>query len=88
MLFLSDRVLHRVLPAQRERFCFTVWLDGEAVNSDEALYLKKAHLGLATPDELRAFMCGSPPCLQDVKKRQSHAARPRACHPPAQPPRC
>ena len=27
-VFLSDRVLHRVLPSKKERFCLTVWLDG------------------------------------------------------------
>ncbi len=33
-------MLHRVLPAHRERYCLTVWLDGKAegagaVNGDE-----------------------------------------------------
>ena len=34
-VFLSDRILHRVLPAKTERFCLTVWLDGEGMNAPE-----------------------------------------------------
>ena len=32
VVFLSDRVLHKVLPSEVERFCLTIWLDG-SVNS-------------------------------------------------------
>ena len=32
VVFESERILHRVLPARKERFCFTVWLDGEDTN--------------------------------------------------------
>ena len=39
-VFLSDRVLHRVLPANKERFCLTVWLDGEGVNAPEDIGLR------------------------------------------------
>lgn len=39
-VFLSDRVLHRVLPSNKERFCLTVWLDGEGVNAPEDVGLR------------------------------------------------
>eukprot|EP00036_Acanthoecidae_sp_10tr_P010755 CAMPEP_0182922324 /NCGR_PEP_ID=MMETSP0105_2-20130417/4725_1 /TAXON_ID=81532 ORGANISM="Acanthoeca-like sp., Strain 10tr" /NCGR_SAMPLE_ID=MMETSP0105_2 /ASSEMBLY_ACC=CAM_ASM_000205 /LENGTH=289 /DNA_ID=CAMNT_0025059931 /DNA_START=162 /DNA_END=1027 /DNA_ORIENTATION=+ len=32
VLFRSDRILHRVLPAARPRYCFTVWLDGDCAD--------------------------------------------------------
>ena len=35
VFFLSDRVLHRVLPARAERFCFTIWMDGTHTNLPE-----------------------------------------------------
>ncbi|CAK4402159.1 unnamed protein product [Aphanomyces euteiches] len=34
VVFSSDRILHRVLPSQAERYCLTVWIDGENVNTD------------------------------------------------------
>jgi hypothetical protein len=39
VLFLSDSVLHRVLQCQTRRFCFTIWLDGDATNSPAAMKL-------------------------------------------------
>jgi len=50
VLFQSDRVLHRVLPAAQERFCFTIWLDGGGVNSDDDVTLR---LGGAALQDLR-----------------------------------
>ena len=35
-LFLSDTMLHRVLPCHSQRYCFTIWLDGLDTNSEEA----------------------------------------------------
>jgi hypothetical protein len=32
VIFLSDVVLHRVLPANKPRYCFTIWIDGMNVN--------------------------------------------------------
>ena len=29
VIFLSEAMLHRVLPCHRRRFCFTIWIDGE-----------------------------------------------------------
>lgn len=39
VLFLSDTMLHRVLPCHARRYCFTIWLDGEATNGAGALQL-------------------------------------------------
>jgi len=46
VLFLSDRVLHRVLPAAAPRYCFTVWIDGAAVNDAASVGLSAAQLQL------------------------------------------
>ena len=46
VLFLSDRVLHRVLPAAKSRYCFTVWIDGDAVNDSASTGLSAAQLKL------------------------------------------
>eukprot|EP00928_Gymnodinium_smaydae_P018551 TRINITY_DN17060_c0_g1_i1.p2 TRINITY_DN17060_c0_g1~~TRINITY_DN17060_c0_g1_i1.p2 ORF type:complete len:300 (+),score=85.10 TRINITY_DN17060_c0_g1_i1:80-979(+) len=43
-LFRSDRILHRVLPASAERFCFTIWLDGARTNGDGECGLTAKHL--------------------------------------------
>lgn len=40
VLFLSDVMLHRVLPSRSRRFCFTVWIDGEGTNGADACSLK------------------------------------------------
>eukprot|EP01052_Picozoa_sp_SAG31_P041422 SAG31_NODE_6275_length_2093_cov_1.289368_2_plen_284_part_00 len=40
VLFLSDRMLHRVLPAVAERFCFTIWIDANGTNSDADVFLR------------------------------------------------
>ena len=39
VLFLSDSVLHRVMPCHARRFCFTIWLDGEGTNDPASLRL-------------------------------------------------
>ena len=39
VLFLSDVLLHRVLPCHARRYCFTIWLDGEGTNDKAALQL-------------------------------------------------
>lgn len=35
VFFLSDTMLHRVLPASATRYCFTIWIDGAATNLPE-----------------------------------------------------
>jgi len=49
LLFRSDRVLHRVLPARAERYCLTIWLDGTAANApgDATLRLDLGRLATA-----------------------------------------
>ena len=44
VLFLSDRILHRVLPAVKSRYCFTVWIDGNTVNDSASVGLSAAQL--------------------------------------------
>lgn len=44
VLFMSDRVLHRVRQSFRERLCFTIWLDSDATNSPDECNLKAKHL--------------------------------------------
>lgn len=44
VLFLSDRILHRVQPSHARRLCFTIWFDSELVNSDDDVFLKAKHL--------------------------------------------
>ena len=39
VLFLSDVVLHRVLPSKARRYCFTVWIDGANTNDPSSLRL-------------------------------------------------
>lgn len=46
VLFHSDRVLHRVLPARVPRCCFTIWLDGAGTNTDDDVLLRHRHLSL------------------------------------------
>ena len=48
VLFHADRVLHRVLPAQAPRCCFTIWLDGTGTNEDEDVLLRQKHLSLTS----------------------------------------
>eukprot|EP00052_Salpingoeca_macrocollata_P024249 m.216052 g.216052 ORF g.216052 m.216052 type:complete len:288 (-) comp22211_c10_seq1:525-1388(-) len=48
VLFLSDRVLHRVLPSHSLRHCFTLWLDGRDTNPDVDVFLKAKHLTAAS----------------------------------------
>lgn len=40
IIFRSDRVLHRVLPCNAERFMLTVWVDSPDVNSPEESTLR------------------------------------------------
>ena len=53
VIFRSDRVLHRVLQATRERFCFTIWIDGSDVNSDDDVFLKSKHLQTSAVEFLK-----------------------------------
>jgi hypothetical protein len=64
VLFLSDRVLHRVLPSVAARCCFTIWIDGSAVNADSDVGLSASHL-LVSDASIRA-LCASPRQVRPV----------------------
>lgn len=61
VLFLSDRVLHRVLPSATERYCVTTWVDGEGTNLPEDTQLRLPPSAMqdihGTAASLRAAAC-------------------------------
>eukprot|EP00039_Didymoeca_costata_P013849 m.217044 g.217044 ORF g.217044 m.217044 type:complete len:156 (-) comp15883_c0_seq13:4543-5010(-) len=61
-IFHSDRMLHRVLPSIKPRYCFTIWIDGANVNSDNDVFLKAKHLALLQrpTNEMVEFFRNSP----------------------------
>jgi len=69
VLFRSDLMLHRVRPAARERFCFTIWLDGKAVNKDEDCNLLAKHLST----DGKAVACFSRSPVQRAVSRSVYA---------------
>lgn len=46
VIFRSDLLLHRVLPCWAPRYCFTIWVDGDSINSDDDVYLRSKHLSI------------------------------------------
>eukprot|EP00656_Telonema_subtile_P037091 TRINITY_DN4119_c0_g1_i2.p1 TRINITY_DN4119_c0_g1~~TRINITY_DN4119_c0_g1_i2.p1 ORF type:complete len:417 (-),score=89.01 TRINITY_DN4119_c0_g1_i2:67-1185(-) len=66
VLFKSDRCLHRVMPANAERYCCTVWMDSVAANQDVDINLLGRHLEMPT-EEAVEFFKGS--ALQRVVSR-------------------
>lgn len=40
VVFSSNSICHRVEPSWRDRYCFTVWIDGEDTNSRECVELR------------------------------------------------
>ena len=67
VFFLSDRILHRVLPAQSRRVCFTMWCNGMNVNAKKDVVLSKDVLQFTSYDEAQLFFAKSP--LQRVISR-------------------
>ena len=67
VLFRSDLVLHRVLPSVKERFCFTIWIDGTVVNTDKDTLLTRDVLQFESYDAASTFFRCSP--LQRVISR-------------------
>mmetsp|Transcript_31666 Transcript_31666/g.60463 ORF Transcript_31666/g.60463 Transcript_31666/m.60463 type:complete len:153 (+) Transcript_31666:538-996(+) len=69
VFFLSDRVLHRVLPSKstKRRVCFTMWCNGTGVNTREDVVLSKDVLRFTSWDEAHYFFDTSP--LQRVISR-------------------
>jgi hypothetical protein len=48
VIFESDKMLHRVLPAVKERIVFTLWIDGMHVNNiNNDVNLKQKHIDLS-----------------------------------------
>ncbi|ETV92419.1 hypothetical protein H310_13301 [Aphanomyces invadans] len=60
VVFSSDRVLHRVLPARAPRYCLTVWIDGHDVNTDEHAALNVTASDLEHWDGFVAKLAASP----------------------------
>ena len=54
VLFWADRVLHRVLPSNAQRVCFTLWFDSGEANADADLFLRQKHLTLEALPLLQA----------------------------------
>jgi hypothetical protein len=66
-MFRSDLMLHRVLPSLKDRFCFTIWIDGTAVNADEDTQLTRDKLQFESYNAAAQFFRYSP--LQRVISR-------------------
>ena len=57
-------MLHRVLPAFRERYCLTVWLDGaEGVNSDQDLQVRPVVFFPSCPSPPRFVLFSHTSCV-------------------------
>ena len=67
VLFYSDRILHRVLPSNVHRVCFTMWCNGEKINAKEDTLLSKDVLQFTSYDDAQSFFSRSP--LQRVISR-------------------
>lgn len=67
VLFYSDCMLHRVLPSNERRVCFTMWCNGTQVNTKNDVALSKDHLQFTSYDEAQAFFASRP--LQRVISR-------------------
>ena len=67
VLFYSDRVLHRVLPSNKRRVCFTIWIPGTNVNNKRDVALSKDVLQFTSYDQAVQFFAQSP--LQRVISR-------------------
>ncbi|KRX09708.1 hypothetical protein PPERSA_02580 [Pseudocohnilembus persalinus] len=67
VLFRSDMVLHRVMPSKKERFCFSIWCDGNEVNKPQDTQLTSDKLQFTSWDQAFDFFKNSP--LQRVLSR-------------------
>ena len=50
-------LLHRVLPSTKERYCFTIWVDGLNVNKDEDVLLTRDKLRFTSWEEAEKSFC-------------------------------
>lgn len=64
-LFASRTMIHRVLPASAQRYCFTVWLSGQPVEAEQDTSDMKSPAMLAwrcvAETGLSHFVVGVPP---------------------------
>jgi hypothetical protein len=67
ILFYSDRMLHRVLPSNKRRVCFTMWMNGTNVNAKDDVTLSKDDLQFTSYDQAQRFFALSP--LQRIISR-------------------
>eukprot|EP00804_Cyclotella_cryptica_P005160 CCRYP_014230-RA/>CCRYP_014230-RA protein AED:0.03 eAED:0.03 QI:669/1/1/1/1/1/2/2485/342 len=71
VLFYSDCMLHRVLPSNERRVCFTMWCNGTHMNTKNDVALSKDQLQFTSYDEAQAFFASRP--LQRVISRAVHS---------------
>lgn len=67
VFFLSDRILHRVMPSKKKRVCFTMWCNGIKANAQKDVVLTKDVLQFTSYDQAQRFFAKSP--LQRVISR-------------------
>ena len=60
VVFYSERLLHRVTPCSKSRYCFTVWLDGEGCNRPQDLTLQLPASALSDVRGTAALLRDSP----------------------------
>ena len=60
VIFRSDSVLHRVEQSWAERFCLTIWIDGEAMNRPEDVQLRLPKTALTDIDSTVCMLRGNP----------------------------
>jgi len=67
VFFVSDRILHRVMPSKTRRVCFTMWCNGNGANATNDVVLSRDALQFTSYDEAQSFFAKSP--LQRVISR-------------------
>jgi len=73
VIFYSDRVLHRVLPAVVMRHCFTIWIDGSQTNTDDDVLLKAKHIDASEQGFMQSVEALRRSPLQRVLSRSIYA---------------
>ena len=67
VVFRSDLIVHRVLPSNAERHCFSIWFDGTDTNTKDKQQLTREHLQFSSWENAISFFASSP--LQRVISR-------------------
>jgi hypothetical protein len=60
VVFKSNRVLHRVEPSWKVRYCLTIWIDGENTNRPEDVQLRLPKSALSDLDATVCMLKNSP----------------------------